>query len=122
MTKKRCGIPDRKLDNEGGRVKRFAVYGEKWKHTNLTWRLVTTFYNIILNEQVLNRHTTMYLLIYLCIVTLPTNTTQRHLASYIELQLSNCTLKITKGPPSSFSQNYYIPWYYSSFRSTTTQT
>ncbi|CAH2096080.1 unnamed protein product [Euphydryas editha] len=40
MTKKRCGRPDREPgdDENGRRRKRFAVQGEKWKHTNLTWR------------------------------------------------------------------------------------
>ncbi|XP_038210086.1 matrix metalloproteinase-2-like [Zerene cesonia] len=41
MKKKRCGRPDREPENyeNGGRKKRFAVQGEKWKHTNLTWSL-----------------------------------------------------------------------------------
>ncbi|OWR52927.1 Matrix metalloproteinase-17 [Danaus plexippus plexippus] len=39
MKKKRCGRPDREPGEENGsRRKRFAVQGEKWKHTNLTWR------------------------------------------------------------------------------------
>ncbi|KPI95612.1 Matrix metalloproteinase-16 [Papilio xuthus] len=42
IKKKRCGRPDREEgDIEGGRrKKRFAVQGEKWKYTNLTWRQV----------------------------------------------------------------------------------
>lgn len=39
MKQKRCGRPDRESGDENGRRrKRFAVQGEKWKHTNLTWR------------------------------------------------------------------------------------
>ncbi|GBP77743.1 Matrix metalloproteinase-16 [Eumeta japonica] len=38
LKKKRCGRPDREVDLEDGhRKKRFAVQGEKWKHTNLSW-------------------------------------------------------------------------------------
>ncbi|KAJ8731273.1 hypothetical protein PYW07_004437 [Mythimna separata] len=40
MKQKRCGRPDREDgDNEHRRTKRFAVQGEKWKYTNLTWSL-----------------------------------------------------------------------------------
>ncbi|KAH9629451.1 hypothetical protein HF086_015781 [Spodoptera exigua] len=39
MKQKRCGRPDREEDDdEHRRKKRFAVQGEKWKYTNLTWR------------------------------------------------------------------------------------
>lgn len=40
MRRKRCGRPDREPGNDenGKRKKRFAVQGEKWKYTNLTWR------------------------------------------------------------------------------------
>ncbi|CAG9786820.1 unnamed protein product [Diatraea saccharalis] len=38
LLKKRCGRPDRESD-ESTRHKRFAVQGEKWKHTNLTWSI-----------------------------------------------------------------------------------
>ncbi|CAF4934699.1 unnamed protein product [Pieris macdunnoughi] len=38
MKQKRCGRPDREVGDENRRKKRFAVQGEKWKHTNLTWR------------------------------------------------------------------------------------
>ncbi|KAG6452791.1 hypothetical protein O3G_MSEX007808 [Manduca sexta] len=39
MKQKRCGRPDREeWESENGhRKKRFAVQGEKWKYTNLTW-------------------------------------------------------------------------------------
>lgn len=39
MKQKRCGRPDREDgEDEHRRKKRFAVQGEKWKYTNLTWR------------------------------------------------------------------------------------
>ncbi|KPJ08540.1 Matrix metalloproteinase-16 [Papilio machaon] len=40
IKKKRCGRPDREEGDieDGRRKKRFAVQGEKWKYTNLTWR------------------------------------------------------------------------------------
>ncbi|KAI5637261.1 putative peptidoglycan binding domain-containing protein [Phthorimaea operculella] len=38
MSKKRCGRPDVEPGYAQHRRKRFAVQGEKWKHTNLTWR------------------------------------------------------------------------------------
>lgn len=46
MKKKRCGRPDREpgYDENSTRRKRFAVQGEKWKHTNLTWRYVDLIY------------------------------------------------------------------------------
>lgn len=46
MKQKRCGRPDREDgDYENGRrKKRFAIQGEKWKYTNLTWRYVLNHY------------------------------------------------------------------------------
>lgn len=40
MKQKRCGRPDREEGEEenGHRRKRFAIQGNKWEHTNLTWR------------------------------------------------------------------------------------
>ncbi|XP_053609179.1 matrix metalloproteinase-2-like [Plodia interpunctella] len=41
LKQKRCGRPDREVGDEENvkRRKRFAVQGEKWRHTNLTWSL-----------------------------------------------------------------------------------
>lgn len=39
LGKKRCGRPDRETFAGGARKKRFAVHGDKWQHTNLTWSL-----------------------------------------------------------------------------------
>lgn len=39
LKKKRCGRPDIETGEDlGVRKKRFAVQGDMWKHTNLTWR------------------------------------------------------------------------------------
>lgn len=33
----RCGMPD-KVQQTSGRRKRYAIHGEKWPYTDLTWR------------------------------------------------------------------------------------